>query len=80
MGVVNGCINANGVITFAGLEECVSQSVCVELAGGEHEGMVALTMSGACYNAECNDTFYGCLDATTGQFKVTIPTSCCYCC
>jgi hypothetical protein len=38
---------------------------------------VALTLSGATNNEDCNDTFYGCVNWSTGKFQVEIPEDCC---
>lgn len=69
-------VRGTGAIVFENLETCLEQSACI-VASGEHEGQVALTLSGATENEGCNDTFYGCLDATTGKFQITIPENCC---
>jgi len=44
--------------------------------GGQYNGMVALTLSGADQNEACNDTFYGCVNSS-GQFQISIPDDCC---
>lgn len=74
---VYGCVTwPAGTITFENLEECLVQSACIEWTG-THAGQVALTLSGATYYQGCNDTFYGCVDWTTGKFQVLIPDDCC---
>ncbi len=74
---IYGCVTwATGEITFANLEDCLAQSSCVIFDGGAHDGQVALTLSDA-DNEDCNDTFYGCVNWTTGKFQVVIPDDCC---
>jgi len=76
---VYGCVNVpDGMITFdlsAGVFNCLAQSACI-VVSGVHEGQVALTLSDG-FQAECNDTFYGCVNKTTGKFQILIPDECC---
>jgi hypothetical protein len=73
---VYGCVAfPAGTITFENLETCLAQSACIVFTG-DHAGQVALTLSGA-DDPACNDTFYGCVNFTTGKFQVEIPTDCC---
>lgn len=53
----------------------VLDDTCIIRDGGEHDGMVQLTISG--HWEDCNDTYYGCVDWTTGKFKVFLPDDCC---
>lgn len=74
---VHGCVSwPSGTITFTDLETCLAQNSCVHWTG-VHANQVALTLSGATNNAACNDTFYGCVNWTTGKFQVVIPEGCC---
>jgi len=74
---VYGCVAfPAGTITFENLETCLEQSACI-IFEGVHAGQIALTLSGATNNEDCNDTFYGCMNWTTGKFQVEIPTDCC---
>jgi len=73
---VYGCVAFPvGTITFENLETCLAQSACMVFTG-IHAGQVALTLSGA-DDPACNDTFYGCINFSTGKFQVEIPTDCC---
>jgi len=72
---VYGCVNTDGSITFENLEACLVQEAC-RVTSGEHAGQVALTLSEA-DDEDCNDTFYGCYNNTTGKFQVVIPENCC---
>jgi len=74
---IYGCVAfPAGTITFENLETCLEQSACI-IFEGVHAGQIALTLSGATNNEDCNDTFYGCMNWTTGKFQVEIPTDCC---
>lgn len=58
--------------------DCMGGSVleaCIEVSGA-HAGQVKLVVSGADIEA-CNDTFYGCLNTSTGRFQITLPDSDC---
>jgi len=60
-------------ITFVG-EACNSGDYCGEfIHSGEHAGQIAVTI----LEANCDDTYYGCLDYETGNFQVEIPDNCC---
>ena len=48
---------------------------CIEWTG-VHAGQVKVIISLATLEA-CNDTYYGCVDWTTGKFRITIPDTCC---
>ena len=73
---VYGCVSYAGAITFENLEACLVQEACV-VVSGEHAGQVALTLSDANNNDDCNDTFYGCVNWSTRKFQVIIPDDCC---
>jgi hypothetical protein len=74
---VHGCVNwPSGEITYLNLETCLAQESCVHFKG-IHAGQVALSLSGAIVNEDCNDTFYGCVNWSTGKFQVEIPEGCC---
>lgn len=75
---VYGCVSSAGEITFENLASCLVQEACV-VRTGEHAAQVALALSGANY-VDCNDTFYGCINKTTGKFQVVIPEHCCGTC
>jgi len=72
-----GCYDkAANQVTFQE-ESCARLDYCGEIEWtGEHAGMVAVTI----VEENCDDTYYGCVDWTTGKFKVYIPDDCCgYC-
>ncbi len=78
---VYGCVETDGSVTFdlsSGDYSCVIQSACI-VTSGLNAGQIALTLSSADIG-ECNDTFYGCVNTTTGKFQVLIPDDCCICC
>jgi len=53
--------------------ECIGQEVtgCINFGTGQ----VEVTITGTrCVN--CNDTYYGCVDWTTGKFQVIVPDEC----
>lgn len=69
-----GCVNrTTGAITFEG-EACNSSDYtgCIERTG-EHAGQVKVVID----DSQCDDTYYGCVDRATGQFRLEIPY-CCY--
>ena len=71
---IYGCVNrSTGAIKFAG-EACDSGDYigCI-VRSGDHAGQVAISV----VEANCDDTYYGCIDRDTGQFAVSIPNDCC---
>ena len=69
---IYGCYNS-GAVTFAG-EACDSGDYTgCYVASGEHAGQIAVTISE--YN--CDDTYYGCINTSTGKFQLVIPDDCC---
>lgn len=70
---IYGCVDGT-TVTFQG-EACDSGDYtgCI-VTSGTYEGMVAVTIS----EAFCDDTYYGCVNWTTGKFQLTIPRTCCY--
>ena len=77
---IYGCVDTEGNIVF-GLSSvsCLAQSACL-ITSGDHAGQVSLTLTEAAYNEECNDTFYACVNPTTGKFIALIPDDCCSAC
>jgi len=70
---VYGCVNlSTGAIDF---EVCspADFSGCIVTDGGEHNGQVKLITT----STGCDDTYYGCVNPTTGQFQLVIPDNCC---
>ncbi len=71
---ITGCYNKETgeiVFTQTGDEEC-EYSGCY-VVSGVHAGQIAVEI----IQANCDDVFYGCIDAATGDFNLTIPDSCC---
>jgi hypothetical protein len=72
---IHGTFEPNGAV-FCDLPGCIDY--CAEpIFTGEHAGQIAITITNANYNEDCNDTFYGCLDFSTHKFQVEIPDDCC---
>jgi len=71
---IYGCYNSiTKAVTFEG-EACDSGDYTgCYVASGEHQGQIAVTVS----EANCDDTYYGCLNSSTGKFQVVIPDNCC---
>jgi hypothetical protein len=54
---------------------CNSKSptyACGIVTEGDHKGQVSVTFTGGL----CDDTYYGCYDPVSGQFKIEVPQSC----
>ena len=78
-----GCVDwATGKVQFSqtdGNVECqyCSSDSCIWLGciewDGVHAGQVAVTID----NDNCDDTYYGCVDWSTGEFEVSVPDNCC---
>ncbi len=72
---IEGCVTwPSGGITFAGYAcDDGDYTGCIVWTG-EHAGQVAVEV----VEANCDDTYYGCVDwADDGKFKVEIPDDCC---
>jgi hypothetical protein len=68
---VKGCYDATtGNITF-------TQSPCgytgCYVATGIHAGQIKIVVDNVC----CDDTYYACYDADTGEFEIPTPDDCC---
>ena len=70
-------------IKFGGADPCSDRIDCIaeDLEGcihltGEHANQVEVVISEAELE-ECNDTYYGCIDFSTGKFQISIPDTCC---
>jgi hypothetical protein len=71
---INGCVNrATGEVIFEGAACDSGNYIGCIVRSGEHAGQVAIIVN----EASCEDTYYGCIDRSTGQFKVEIPDNCC---
>jgi hypothetical protein len=75
---ITGCYDRDtGSITFtqesACGSECKYEDVSCYVVSGVHAGQIALVLD----TDNCDDTYYGCIDPSTGLFKVTVPDNCC---
>jgi len=72
---LEGCVDWDdgGKIKFVHSTECFGSSYtgCI-IWTGEHAGQVKISID----NANCNDDYYGCIDWTTGLFKILVPDIC----
>jgi len=77
---VYGCVDwATGKIKFETNFSCIGASGMVEGCinwTGDHAGQVEVTISDA-DNPDCNDTYYACIDWSTGKFQFQMPDECC---
>ena len=76
---IYGCVETDGSITFpqatSDPERTCYHNGCI-IWTGEHAGQVAVTID----NGRCDDTYYGCVDWTTGKFQVSVPSNWCALC
>lgn len=70
--ILTGCIHFNtGQISFTQDPDCIYTGCLVTT--GLHAGQIAVTVN----TPYCDDIYYGCVDWSTGQFKVNVPSDCC---
>jgi len=72
---IYGCYNSStGAVNFVMGNYCYSCPFTgCYVASGEHEGQIAVTVA----KTDCNDTYYGCLNTSTGNFQLVVPEECC---
>ncbi len=71
---IDGCVTwPGGVVTFS--QDSCEYTGCI-IWTGEHAGQIQVIIN----NINCDDTYYGCIDWTTGKFQLVIPDTCCACC
>ncbi|KKM17416.1 hypothetical protein LCGC14_1675970 [marine sediment metagenome] len=69
---ITGCVDfLTGEVKFTYDTQCTLKGCMVW--EGVHAGQVAITITGGV----CADTYYGCVDVTSGTFEVIIPDNCC---
>ena len=71
---IYGCLDSDGSVTFADGNFCYpcNYSGCLVMEG-VHIGQIKVVIS----EGECDDTYYGCVNGSTGKFQVEIPDNCC---
>ena len=72
---ITGCYDKDtGKIT---LEQSLALCTCTYsgcyISSGVHAGQISLVLE----TGTCDDTYYGCLNAVSGEFEITIPDNCC---
>jgi len=74
---IYGCVTGGSAITFD-KEPCFANNVtgCIEMSDVDHLYMVKVVISEDL--STCNDTYYGCVNWSTGKFQLEIPDDCCY--
>jgi len=76
---IEGCVNREtGVIIFVG-EACDEGDYtgCIVRVGHPDYALHPDTVAVEVVEVDCDDTYYGCIDRSTGKFKVKIPDDCC---